>query len=205
MLLTTFLIVISYGIDGKNALVYNKKSRRILEDLRDSIIPELTQESRSIASRYAEKHFSKRDYEISLEYLILKPNISNALKTDPRNLLQYMSSFQGYSSTFSMFAKSLSEMNKFPTIIENIISKLIQVGPRLKTSPTQGIKEYIEKETTIFLKSLPLDVLGKVCPAMKYDECYTRVIIFTLMDQFNIFLSYFQNFLNDLSIQPTKQ
>ena len=202
MLLTTLLIVISYRLDGKNALVYNRESPEILQDLRDKI-HNLTDESRRITENYAEKHFSKRDYEISLEYLILKPNLPKSFKTDVRNLLQFISSFEDYKSAFNMFAKPSSEMNTFLTKMENVISMVkdfyyLELGTKLIISPTQGIKEYIKKETTSFLKSLQSNALGKVCPALKYDECYTRVISFTLMDQLSISLAYFQNFLNYL-------
>ena len=176
-----------------------------MQNLRDSIIPDLTHESRSIVENYAEKHFSKRDYEISLEYHILKPNLSNAFKTDVRNLSQYISSFEDYISAFNMFSKPSPEMNILLTKIKNVISKvkdfyILEVGTRWKTSPTQGIKEYIKKETASFLKSLKSNVLGKVCPALKYNECYTRVISFTLIDQFSISLLYFQAWLPALKV-----
>ena len=203
MLLTTLLIIISYGIDGKNILVRNRTSLKILQNLRDSIIPDITDESRSIAENYAEKHFSKRDDKISLEYRILKPNLSNALKTDVRNLSQYISSFEDYISALKMFAEPSPEMNIFLTKIENVICQVknfynLEVRNRLKASPTQGIEEYIKKETTSFLKS---NVLGKVCPALKYDECYTRVISFTHIDQFSISLSDFQKWFQKLKVR----
>ena len=106
-----------------------------MQNLRDSIIPDLTHESRSIVENYAEKHFSKRDYEISLEYHILKPNLSNAFKTDVRNLSQYISSFEDYISAFNMFSKPSPEMNILLTKIKNVISKvkdfyILEVGTR---------------------------------------------------------------------------
>ena len=95
-----------------------------MQNLRDSIIPDLTHESRSIVENYAEKHSSKRDYEISLEYHILKPNLSNAFKTGVRNLSQYISSFEDYMSAFNMFSKSSPEMN----ILLTKIKKCYQQG-----------------------------------------------------------------------------
>ena len=203
MLLTTLLIFISYGIDGKKALVRNRTSLKILQNLRDSIIPDITDESRIIAENYAEKHFSSRNCTISLEYHILKPNLSSASKTDIRNLSQYISSFEDYVSALKMFAEPSPEMNIFLTKIENVICQVkrfynLEVGNILKTSPTQSIEEYIKKETTSFLKSLKSNVLGKVCPALKYGECYTRVINFTLIDQFSISLLYFQKWFQAL-------
>ena len=51
-------------------------------------------------------------------------NLSNAFKTDVRNLSQYISSFEDYMSAFNMFSKPSPEMN----ILLTKIKKCYQQG-----------------------------------------------------------------------------
>ena len=124
-----------------------------MQNLRDSIIPDLTHESRSIVENYAEKHFSKRDYEISLEYHILKPNLSNAFKTDVRNLSQYISSFEDYISAFNMFSKPSPEMNILLTKIK-MLSARSRIFIFLKSVPGERLRQHKASKSTSRKKQL---------------------------------------------------